>query len=92
MSEKAIVFYCKTCGALFFAVMQSAVGSHAQEIAEYLEKGDRMEIVDPEVIPIAFSACHCYDDKSNGSMPKTGLPLFESLEAQSVCTERRCDA
>ena len=81
MSEKAIVFHCKTCDALFFAAMQSVAGDYAQEIAEYLANGDRMEIVDPQEVSVKFAMCHCYDNKPKEKTPAVELPLFRLLEA-----------
>lgn len=74
MNEKAIVFYCKDCGALFFAVMQNIAYEYRAEIAGYLADGDRMEIVDPTVVNVQFQRCTCFDLPTNTSI--NDLPLF----------------
>jgi len=63
MTQKALVFYCKTCGALFFAAMArpNVLAHCADDIAEYLEHGDRMEVIDADEVPIKFERCTCYD-------------------------------
>lgn len=73
-SEKAIVFYCKDCGALFFAVMQNVAEEYSKEIAAYLANGDRMEIVDPTVVNVQFQRCTCFDLPTKTSI--NDLPLF----------------
>jgi len=61
MSEKALVFYCKDCGALFFASMvrPNVLERNAAEIAKYLNNGDRMEVIDTEEVTIQFGRCSC---------------------------------
>ena len=62
MANKAIVFYCKDCGALFFAAMArpEVLQNSAIEIAEYLQNGDRLEVVDVDEGKIKFGTCHCF--------------------------------
>jgi len=64
MGQKAIVFYCKQCGELFFAAMArpDVLQANAEEIAEYLQNGDRMEVIDADEVAIQFGTCHCYDE------------------------------
>ena len=84
MNEKAIVFYCKDCGALFFAVMQNIAYEYRAEIAGYLADGDRMEVVDASVVNVQFQRCTCYDRIKKPSI--TDLPLFSDE------TIKYCDA
>ena len=63
MSKYAIVFYCKACGALFFAAMTrpNVLRGCAAEIDDYIANGDRMEVIDTDVTPVRLERCHCYD-------------------------------
>lgn len=62
MNEKAIVFYCKGCGALFFAAMkrESTIKHAKKEIIQYLSEGHRMEEVDPDVVKVKLEECRCH--------------------------------
>jgi hypothetical protein len=35
----------------------------SEQIAEYLQQGDRLEVVDVEEVKLKFETCHCYDDE-----------------------------
>ena len=61
MSEKAIVFYCKGCGALFFAAMKrgDSIKGAKKEIIEYLAEGHRIEEVNPDVVKVKLEECKC---------------------------------
>ena len=75
MSKYAIVFYCKTCGALFFAAMTrpNVLRGCAAEIDDYIANGDRMEVIDTDVTPVRLERCHCYDKQPDRAGE---LPLF----------------
>lgn len=61
MSEKAIVFYCKGCGSLFFAAMkrEKTIKDAKKEIIQYLSEGHRMEEVDSGVVKVKLEECKC---------------------------------
>lgn len=61
MSEKAIVFYCKGCGSLFFAAMKSekTIKNAKKSIIQYLSEGHRIEEVDPDVVKVKLEECKC---------------------------------
>lgn len=63
MSRKAIVFYCKDCGELFFAAMKESqvIKDSKKEIIQYLAEGHRMEEVDPDVVRVSLGNCKCHD-------------------------------
>lgn len=65
MGEKAIVFYCHGCGAMFFAAMArpQVFKDSADEIAEYLQAGDRMEVIDADEVRVQFESCKCNNDR-----------------------------
>lgn len=83
-NENAIVFYCKDCGALFFAVMQNIAEEYSKEIAGYLADGDRMEVVDASVVNVQFQRCTCYD--------RIKKPLISDLPLFREETVKHCDA
>ena len=59
--EKAIVFYCKGCGELFFAAIKnkSNIEDSKKEIIQYLAEGHKMEEVDADKVKIIFGSCKC---------------------------------
>lgn len=61
MSEKAVVFYCKGCDALFFAAMkrEKTIKDAHKEIIQYLAEGHRMEEVNPDVVKVKLEECKC---------------------------------
>ena len=65
MSRKAIVFYCKDCGELFFAVMKypETTKNSKKEIIQYLSEGHKMEEVDPDVVRVSLGECKCMEVK-----------------------------
>lgn len=79
MPDEALVFYCKKCGVLFFAVVNdpNLIKGCADEIASYIANGDRMNIVDTTKVKVRFGHCACYDGKEN---LRETLPLLTLLE------------
>ena len=59
--NKAIVFYCKGCGEMFFATIKNErnIRDSQKEIIEYLAEGHRMEEVNPDEVGIKFGGCKC---------------------------------
>lgn len=59
--EKAIVFYCKDCGVLFFATIKNErnIRDSKKEIIQYLAEGHKMEEVDSDVVKIKLGSCKC---------------------------------
>lgn len=57
-----IVFYCKDCGQMFYASVNSSDAfddDSAQEIAEFLLAGHRMETTDTNNVRANFKGCQC---------------------------------
>jgi hypothetical protein len=50
------MFYASVVRADFLA-------EDSEQIAEYLQQGDRLEVVDIGEVKIKFETCHCYDDE-----------------------------
>ena len=59
--RKAIVFYCKNCGELFFACIKDplAIKNSKKEINQYLIEGHRIAEVDIEEVQVKFGSCKC---------------------------------
>lgn len=59
--EKAIVFYCKGCGEMFFAAVKNerVIRDSQREIIQHLVDGHKMEEVDADVVKIKFGRCKC---------------------------------
>ena len=59
--EKAIVFYCKDCGEMFFAAIknESIIKDSKKEIIQYLAEGHKMEEVDSDLVKIKLGSCKC---------------------------------
>ena len=58
----SIVFYCKDCGAMFFASINDPEwydDDLAKDVSEYLKEGHRMETVDNETVRANFNSCTC---------------------------------
>jgi len=57
--EKAIVFYCKGCGEMFFATVKNErnIRDSQKEIIQYLAEGHRMEEVDSDEVRKNFRGC-----------------------------------
>ena len=61
MSKLNIVFYCKNCGALFFACEKSpkVIKDSKKEINQYLMEGHKIAEVSTEEIRAKFGLCKC---------------------------------
>lgn len=59
--NKAIVFYCKGCGELFFAALKNErnIKDSKKEIIQYLAEGHKMEEVDSDVVKTKLGSCKC---------------------------------
>jgi len=59
--EKAIVFYCKDCGELFFAAIKNErnIRDSAEEIIEYLAGGHEIDEIDANEESINLGKCTC---------------------------------
>ena len=59
--EKAIVFYCKDCGELFFATVKSErnIRDVGEDIIEYLAEGHEIKEVDANEVNIKIGSCKC---------------------------------
>jgi hypothetical protein len=59
--DKAIVFYCKDCGELFFATVKSKrnIRDVADEIIEYLIEGHEIKEIDIKDDGIKLGKCLC---------------------------------
>jgi len=57
----AMGFYCKGCGALFFAIEASPdnLRDHAGEISWYMHNEDRLAIMDMDLVRITLQRCMC---------------------------------
>ena len=57
--EKAIVFYCKYCGEMFFATVKNEknIRDSQKEIIQYLAEGHKMEEIDSDKVGIRFGGC-----------------------------------
>ena len=56
---KAIVFYCKDCGELFFAALKNErnIQDSKKEIIQYLSEGHKIEEVD--MVKLKLGGCQC---------------------------------
>lgn len=65
--NKAIVFYCKDCNEMFFAAMEDPVVLEdcANEVAEYLAAGHRLEKVGRDIVVDEFEGCKCNEEPDN---------------------------
>lgn len=63
--EKAIVFYCKGCGELFFAAVKNErnIKDSKKEIIQYLAEGHKMEEIDADKVNVALGRCVCRAEK-----------------------------
>ncbi len=60
MDTKAVVFYCKDCGGLFFAAVNEikVLKESAEEIVEYIHEGHRLEVIEKQSVRSA-TWCKC---------------------------------
>ena len=60
MDTKAVVFYCKDCGGLFFAAVNEikVLKESAEDIVEYIHEGHRLEVIAKESVSRA-TWCKC---------------------------------
>ena len=59
--EKAIVFYCKDCGELFFATVKSerSIRDVGEDIIDYLAEGHKIKEIDIKDDGIKLGKCTC---------------------------------
>lgn len=62
--ETSIVFYCKDCGNLFFAAVNSPniLADCSNDIRLYLRQGHKMAEVPHETVRQSFASCKCGAD------------------------------